>query len=91
MQLYSKEKNVSQPIEGHAASFASFTVEGATSPSTLFTFAAKTAAGAKVRFPALDVLGWHGVSPESASTTHHEAPDSTPRNPAPCFPPHTFA
>lgn len=41
MQLYSKEKNVSQPIEGHAASFAHFTVEGATSPSTLFTFAAK--------------------------------------------------
>ena len=48
MQLYSKEKNVSQPIEGHAASFAQFTVEGATSPSTLFTFAAKTAAGAKL-------------------------------------------
>ena len=44
-QLYSKEKNVSQPIEGHAASFAQFTVEGATSPSTLFTFAAKTATG----------------------------------------------
>jgi len=49
MQLYSKEKNVSQPIEGHAASFAQLTVEGGTSPSTLFTFAAKTAAGAKVR------------------------------------------
>ena len=48
MQLYSKEKNVSQPIEGHSASFASLTLEGATSPSTLFTFASKTAAGAKV-------------------------------------------
>ena len=48
MQLYSKEKNVSQSIEGHAASFAQFTVDGATSPSTLFTFAAKTAAGAKL-------------------------------------------
>lgn len=41
MQLYSKEKNVSQPIEGHAAAFAQFTVEGYTTPSTLFTFAAK--------------------------------------------------
>ena len=49
MQLYSKEKNVSQPIEGHAASFADLTVEGGTTPSTLFTFAAKTATGAKAR------------------------------------------
>lgn len=49
MQLYSKDKNVSQPIEGHAAAFASITLEGATTPSTLFTFATKTAAGAKVR------------------------------------------
>ena len=48
MQLFSKEKNVSQPIEGHAASFAAFTPEGATSPSTLFCFAAKGAAGAKL-------------------------------------------
>eukprot|EP00966_Prymnesium_polylepis_P161959 3742995-Prymnesium_polylepis.2 len=49
MQLYSKEKEVSQPIEGHAAAFHSYTCEGATSPSTLFTYAAKTTAGAKVR------------------------------------------
>ena len=48
MQLYSKEKNVSQPIEGHAASFADLIVEGGSTPSTLFTFAAKTAAGAKI-------------------------------------------
>jgi clathrin heavy chain len=48
MQLYSKEKNVSQPIEGHAAAFHSYTCEGASSPSTLFTFAAKTAAGSKL-------------------------------------------
>ena len=49
MQLYSKEKNVSQPIEGHAASFADLVVEGGSTASTLFTFAAKTAAGAKAR------------------------------------------
>jgi len=48
MQLYSKEKNVSQPIEGHAAAFHEMKCDGATSESTLFTFAAKTAAGAKL-------------------------------------------
>mmetsp|Transcript_18442 Transcript_18442/g.51982 ORF Transcript_18442/g.51982 Transcript_18442/m.51982 type:complete len:1203 (-) Transcript_18442:1971-5579(-) len=48
MQLYSKEKNVSQPIEGHAAAFHEMKLEGATTPSTLFTFAAKTATGAKL-------------------------------------------
>ena len=44
----SKEKNVSQPIEGHAAAFASLTPEGYTSPSTRFCFAAKTETGAKL-------------------------------------------
>ena len=63
MQLYSKEKNVSQPIEGHAASFAQFTVEGATSPSTLFTFSAKTGAGAKLHV--IEVAP--GTRPEGAT------------------------
>jgi len=48
MQLYSIEKRQSQAIEGHAAGFTRFTVEGAQKPSTLFVFAARTAAGAKV-------------------------------------------
>jgi len=48
MQLYSKEKNVSQPIAGHAAAFHSYMCEGYTTPSTLFTFANKDAAGAKL-------------------------------------------
>jgi clathrin heavy chain len=48
MQLYSVEKNVSQAIEGHAAAFANYTVPGATRPSTLFAFAVRTAAAAKV-------------------------------------------
>jgi len=48
MQLYNKDKNVSQPLEGHAAAFHSYTCEGATSPSTLFTFATKTATGSKL-------------------------------------------
>jgi clathrin heavy chain len=48
MQLYSAEKNVSQSLEGHAAAFSQFTCEGASAPSTLFAFANKGAAGAKL-------------------------------------------
>jgi clathrin heavy chain len=50
MQLYSKERGVSQPIEGHAASFAELRLEGASDDTKLFAFAVRTATGAKVRF-----------------------------------------
>ena len=45
MQLYSVDRKVSQPIEGHAASFAQFKLHGNTEESTLFTFAVRNAAG----------------------------------------------
>ena len=48
MQLYSVERKVSQPIEGHTAAFAQFLVPGNTEPSTLFTFAVRTPTGGKV-------------------------------------------
>jgi clathrin heavy chain len=48
MQLYSRERGVSQPIEGHAASFAEIKLDGCQHPTKLFTFAVRTAAGAKV-------------------------------------------
>eukprot|EP01118_Nematostelium_gracile_P004199 TRINITY_DN1492_c0_g1_i3.p1 TRINITY_DN1492_c0_g1~~TRINITY_DN1492_c0_g1_i3.p1 ORF type:complete len:1689 (-),score=583.76 TRINITY_DN1492_c0_g1_i3:132-5015(-) len=48
MQLYSVERGVSQAIEGHAAAFGNYTPEGASSPSTLFTFSKKTATEAKL-------------------------------------------
>ena len=48
MQLYSVERKVSQPIEGHAAAFASFKVDGNPNPSTLFVFAVRGANGGKV-------------------------------------------
>lgn len=48
MQLYSVERGVSQPIEGHAAVFASVKLDGASTPSKLFAFANRTATGAKV-------------------------------------------
>lgn len=48
MQLYSKDRSVSQPIEGHAAAFAEIQLEGAPSKTKLFTFAVRNATGAKV-------------------------------------------
>lgn len=48
MQLYSVDRKVSQPIEGHAAAFGDFKVEGNTKPSTLFCFAVRSQAGGKV-------------------------------------------
>lgn len=49
MQLYSVDRKVSQPIEGHAAGFAQFKMEGNTEESTLFCFAVRGQAGGKVR------------------------------------------
>jgi clathrin heavy chain len=50
MQLYRRERGVSQPIEGHAASFAEIKLDGYQKPTKLFTFAVRTATGAKVRY-----------------------------------------
>lgn len=65
MQLYSVERKVSQPIEGHAAAFAQFKVAGNAEPSNLFTFAVRGAAGGKVGYHTpLDIAllssyAWH--------------------------------
>ena len=48
MQLYSMERKVSQPIEGHAACFGTFKMEGNPEPSTLFCFGVRGTAGGKV-------------------------------------------
>lgn len=48
MQLYSKERGVSQPLEGHAGAFAELKVDPAHPPAKLFTFAVRSANGAKV-------------------------------------------
>ena len=49
MQLYSVERKVSQPIEGHAAAFTQFKVEGNPHESTLFSFAVRGPQGGKVK------------------------------------------
>ncbi|GAA6060259.1 hypothetical protein JCM10212_003959, partial [Sporobolomyces blumeae] len=54
MQLYSKERGVSQPIEGHAASFAELRLEGASDDTKLFAFAVRTASGAKLHIVEID-------------------------------------
>lgn len=48
MQLYSVQRRCTQPIEGHAASFATFKMEGNPEPSTLFCFAVRTVQGGKL-------------------------------------------
>lgn len=51
MQLYSVDRKVSQPIEGHAAAFAEFKSEGNAKPATLFCFAVRSPTGGKVSSP----------------------------------------
>ncbi|XP_065831614.1 clathrin heavy chain 1-like isoform X2 [Oscarella lobularis] len=48
MQLFSVERQVSQPIEGHAASFSQFKMDGNQTESTLFAFAVRSAQGGKL-------------------------------------------
>lgn len=48
LQLYSVEKKMSQPIEGHAATFGTLLVRGNATPSTLFCFVNRTAAQSKI-------------------------------------------
>ncbi|KAF7309605.1 Clathrin heavy chain [Mycena indigotica] len=54
MQLYSRERGVSQPIEGHAAAFAQLKIDGHQNPTKLFTFSVRTATGAKLHVVEID-------------------------------------
>lgn len=48
MQLYSVERKVSQPIEGHAASFTQFKMDGNAHVSNIFCFAVRGATASKL-------------------------------------------
>ncbi|KAH7731613.1 clathrin heavy chain [Aphelenchoides avenae] len=48
MQLYSTERKVSQPIEGHAACFMQYKMDGNPHPSSLFCFSLRTPTGGKL-------------------------------------------
>ncbi|KAJ1976207.1 Clathrin heavy chain [Dimargaris verticillata] len=54
MQLYSKDRGISQFIEGHAAAFAEIQLDGATQPTSLFTFSVRTADSAKLHIVEID-------------------------------------
>lgn len=54
MQLYSKDRGISQAIEGHAAAFATLRLEGSPVDTKLFTFAVRTATGAKLHVVEVD-------------------------------------
>lgn len=48
MQLYSVDRNISQKIEGHVASFVQLKLEGNSEPSNLLCFATRTANDCKL-------------------------------------------
>ncbi|KAJ3555518.1 hypothetical protein NM688_g2533 [Phlebia brevispora] len=54
MQLYNKDRAVSQPIEGHAAAFAELKLDGHANPTKLFAFSVRTATGAKLHIVEID-------------------------------------
>ncbi|MCJ1292040.1 hypothetical protein MMC34_003590 [Xylographa carneopallida] len=54
MQLYSRDRNISQAIEGHAAAFGTIHLEGAPADTRVFTFAVRTAVGAKLHVVEID-------------------------------------
>lgn len=58
MQLYSIERKVSQPIEGHAAAFTQFKLDGNKKASTLFSFAVRGAQGGKVKKTFSDLFAY---------------------------------
>lgn len=45
MQLYSRARGVSQPIEGHAAAFAELQLDDAPQPTKLFAFCVRSVTG----------------------------------------------
>lgn len=54
MQLYSKERGISQAIEAHAAAFGTIRLEGASANTEVFTFAVRSAAAAKLHVVEID-------------------------------------
>ncbi|KAI5358854.1 Putative tetratricopeptide-like helical domain superfamily, clathrin heavy chain [Septoria linicola] len=54
MQLYSKDRGISQSIEGHAAAFGTLRLEDAPADTKLFTFANRSATGAKLHIVEVD-------------------------------------
>ncbi|KAI9745433.1 MAG: hypothetical protein M1818_000967 [Claussenomyces sp. TS43310] len=73
MQLYSKERGISQAIEGHAASFGSIRLEGAPADTKVFTFAVRTATGAKLHVVEVDHVASNPPYPKKAVDVYFPA------------------
>ncbi|QIW98006.1 hypothetical protein AMS68_003524 [Peltaster fructicola] len=54
MQLYSRDRGISQAIEGHAAAFGTLRLDDAPADTKLFTFANRSATGAKLHIIEVD-------------------------------------
>ncbi|ODV87673.1 hypothetical protein CANARDRAFT_4993 [[Candida] arabinofermentans NRRL YB-2248] len=54
IQLYSKARNVSQPIEGHVCGFAKFKLQNSSVDTQLFTCASRTADGGNLHILEID-------------------------------------
>ncbi|KAI3390877.1 hypothetical protein diail_8455 [Diaporthe ilicicola] len=66
MQLYSRDRGISQAIEGHAAGFGTIRLDGAPADTKLFTFSVRTAAGAKLHVVEVDHAETNPVFPKKA-------------------------
>ncbi|RCI04960.1 hypothetical protein CU098_004297 [Rhizopus stolonifer] len=79
MQLYSGERGVSQPIEGHAAAFAELMLQDAVKPTKLFTFAVRSTNGsAKLQIIEVDHQEGNPIFQKKAVEVYfppNEAPD----------------
>ncbi|KAF2876123.1 clathrin heavy chain [Massariosphaeria phaeospora] len=74
MQLFSKARNVSQPLEGHAATFGSIRLDGAATDTKIFAFAVKTASGdAKINIVEIDHNAANPVFPKRLIPIHWPA------------------
>ncbi len=83
MQLYSRDRGVSQPIEGHAAAFAELKSDAAPSAFKLFTFANRTATGAKLHVVEIDHQnGQPAFTKKAVDVFFHQRPPTT--SPLPC-------
>jgi len=75
-QLYSKARGVSQSLEGHAASFGTYLLEGNSVESKLYTFAVRSLNGAKLHIVEVDPQ--QGATPFQKKTIDiYFPPDTT--------------
>lgn len=74
MQLYSKDRGISQAIEGHAASFGTLRLEGAAQDTKVFAFAVRTETGAaKLHVVEVDHPEGNPVFPKKAVDVYFPA------------------